>query len=86
MTCIPTPQPIPSPLPPPYLPSLARDMVVVVMGSVHRVGAPTRVMGGYEAERRVGHTRSVEGTDIMLLRLADPMPRTHYVNSLCLPR
>ncbi|XP_050696401.1 serine protease nudel-like isoform X2 [Eriocheir sinensis] len=66
--------------------SLAKDIVVVVMGSVHRVGAPTRVLGGHEAERRVGRVQGVEGTDMLLLRLADPMPRTDYVNSLCLPR
>lgn len=60
---------------------------MVVMGSLHRFGnSTTRIFGAHERERRVDLLRGMEDTGILLLRLSVRMPKTKYINFLCLPR
>lgn len=60
-------------------------MASVVMGSWRSIGEPTRLWGGHEHDRRVVYMRVVDDTDILMLRLAHRMPKTPYINHLCLP-
>ncbi|XP_045107578.1 uncharacterized protein LOC123502520 [Portunus trituberculatus] len=65
--------------------NLRQEVVMVVMGSFRRLGTPTRIFGSHEKERRVDLLKRVKDSDILLLRLAHKMPKTDYINHLCLP-
>ncbi|XP_071525421.1 uncharacterized protein [Panulirus ornatus] len=64
---------------------LNSSLVTVVMGSWRSVGEPTRLWGGHEHDRRVDYMKDVPGSDILVLHVSDGMPKTPYINSLCLP-
>ncbi|XP_042214563.1 serine protease nudel-like isoform X2 [Homarus americanus] len=65
--------------------NLSSSSVSVVMGSWREVGWPTRLWTGHEHDRRVIYLQQVTNTYIMVLRLEDRMPKTPYINHLCLP-
>ncbi|XP_069987568.1 serine protease nudel [Penaeus vannamei] len=64
---------------------LTKSRVTVVMGSWRKVGKPTRLWSAYEHDRRVDYKVAVTSSDIMLLHLQERMPKSHYINHLCLP-
>ncbi|KAK8396054.1 hypothetical protein O3P69_005266 [Scylla paramamosain] len=65
--------------------NLRQEVVIVVMGSFQRIGTLTRILGAHENERRVDLLKSVTDSDVLLLRLVHRMPKTDYINHLCLP-
>ncbi|XP_037775106.1 serine protease nudel-like [Penaeus monodon] len=64
---------------------LTKSRVAVVMGSWRKTGNPTRLWSAYEHDRRVDYKTAVSNSDIMLLHLQERMPKSHYINHLCLP-
>ncbi|XP_066985715.1 serine protease nudel [Macrobrachium rosenbergii] len=64
---------------------LAANIVTVVMGSWRNIGTPTRLWGAHEYERQIVFMENVRGTDILVMHLKERMPKTPYINHLCLP-
>ncbi|XP_068233011.1 serine protease nudel [Palaemon carinicauda] len=63
---------------------LAASIVTIVMGSWRSIGTPTRLWGAHEHERRIVFMENVRGTDILVMHLEERMPKTPYINHLCL--